>query len=562
MHPATVVVWLSVLLLVSLTLWYDRRGRPPARAPWGVWPNDERDLTAISRYALARPNAAIRLMDDRTWADLNLDDVFRVLDRTESLVGQQVLYDRLRSTPGTHLEAFEHLVVRFATDEEARSQAQRALRRIRRADAHELQWLLEPGSFAIKRWHVVFPILAVTMLGAALTASVSFLGVLLLLAGTVIAVALRATAARGLSVAGGAFRQVDPLLTAAAALRPLTRPETASLTSALDNLADLQAVRRVARWAGRDSSGAVYGEISGVIREYLNLLFALDGNVLYFGARVLRAHGESLLSLAHAVGEIDAALSVASYRAAVPGWARPTFTVDGPAVFEGLRHPLVPDAVPSSLTLAPPYGVIITGANMSGKTTLLRALGVNITLAQSIATCLLDRYVAPVLVVRSYIGRADDPATGRSYYLVEVESVLGLVAASRSTARHLFLFDELFRGTNTVERIAAGEAVLAALVSPPEPGEQRHVVVAATHDQELVDLLGSTYTSFHFSDQVNDDGLSFDYQLRPGAATTRNAIALLRLKGAPAALVAHATERARAMDAERRGRRSSPPPQP
>jgi DNA mismatch repair ATPase MutS len=107
----------------------------------------------------------------------------------------------------------------------------------------------------------------------------------------------------------------------------------------------------------------------------------------------------------------------------------------------------------------------------------------------------------------------------------------------------------LFRGTNTVERIAAGEAVLNALLASPAAG---HIVIAATHDLELVDLLKDRYAAFHFADAVGESGLAFDYLLRPGPATTRNAIALLGLRGAPPSLVERALARARALDEARR----------
>jgi DNA mismatch repair ATPase MutS len=249
-----------------------------------------------------------------------------------------------------------------------------------------------------------------------------------------------------------------------------------------------------------------------------------------------------LLNVIAGVGEVDAAISIASYRAGTTGWTRPHFLPPGaPAVFEGIRHPLLTDAVPNSLHIDATRGVIVTGSNMSGKTTFLRTVGVSTVLAQTINTCIADRYDAPPLMVRSCIGRADDPASGKSYYLVEVDAVLATVHAAAGARAHLLLFDELFRGTNAVERIAAGEAVLRALVAPqPDGRRSEHIVLAATHDQELVDLLDPVYAAFHFTDTVTDDDLSFDYRLQSGPSTTRNAIALLRLREAPAELVARA----------------------
>jgi DNA mismatch repair ATPase MutS len=119
--------------------------------------------------------------------------------------------------------------------------------------------------------------------------------------------------------------------------------------------------------------------------------------------------------------------------------------------------------VPNSIELAPPHGVLVTGSNMSGKSTFLRTIAINVVLAQTINTCLADVYEAPIYQLRTCIGRADDLLTGKSYYLVEVESVITLVRSSESAEPHLFIFDELFRGANAVERIAAAVAVLAVM---------------------------------------------------------------------------------------------------
>jgi DNA mismatch repair ATPase MutS len=173
-------------------------------------------------------------------------------------------------------------------------------------------------------------------------------------------------------------------------------------------------------------------------------------------------------------------------------------------------------------------------------------------MAQTIATCLADAYAAPRFVVRSVIGRADDLLSGKSYYAVEVEAVLALVRAGKTDVPHLFLFDEMFRGTNAVERIAAGEAVLASLVAAPQAAPRPHVAIAATHDRELVDLLQARYASCHFTDSVGPNGLVFDFKIHPGPATSRNAIALLKLAGAPDDLVEQALNRAAELDSLRR----------
>lgn len=532
------------------------------RTGWGQLRVRDRDMTAIAAYYRHRAgiDGPDRSIDDRTWADLNMDDLFADLDRTESVVGRQVLYARLRSAPmGRHLEAFEALVTRVTSDAPARERALVALARLRDPSGYDIWRLTEPGVMQAKPWYAVVPFLAVAMLSALVAVPFWPPALLILVAGSIVSLSIRTTVARQLLVVSGAFRQLDALVAAAGACAGLSGADTTALlgTMAADS-ARLSRLRRIASWVSRDASSAVSGQLGGLFLEYLNLLFCLDANALFFGARELAARGPELLRVVNAVGEVDAALSVASYRAGVTGWTRPQFRHPGSAsAMTAIRHPLLPDAVPNTIVIDIRRGAIITGSNMSGKTTFLRTVGVTAVLAQTINTCLAAEYRSPAFVVRTCIGRADDPASGKSYYLVEVESVLALVNWSRTATPHLFLFDELFRGTNAVERIAASEAVLHALVAPGPDGRAcPHAVLAATHDQELVDLLRETYAAYHFTDTIDEQGLSFDFRLQPGAATTRNAILLLRLRGAPDDLVEHALTRAAELDRQRPSFRS------
>jgi DNA mismatch repair ATPase MutS len=319
-------------------------------------------------------------------------------------------------------------------------------------------------------------------------------------------------------------------------------------------------LKTISRWVSGDPlmlsvqsslAATVVSDFMSVVYDYANVVLPLNSAGVYLGIARLKRDAAALLDMVAAIGDVDAAVSVASLRAGQSRWTPPTFLPGSHVVMTEAIHPLVADAVPNSVELRPGTGMLVTGSNMSGKSTFLRTLGVTAVMAQSLHTCLADAYAAPMLAVRSCIGRADDLLAGKSYYLVEVEALLGLVQASVSTTPHLFLLDEMFRGTNAVERIAAGRSVLIELVDDGKP----HMVVAATHDNELVDLLAGPYAPFHFGDALTDETLTFDHQLRPGRATSRNAIALLRLNGAPPALVERALASAAELDRQRAGER-------
>ena len=515
---------------------------------------------AASHRARVSEYAAVETLDDRTWNDLLLDDVFGAIDHTESTLGQHALYHRLRSLHAIDdLNAFEALVDRFSQSAPDRERAQRALFRLRDSHGYNLWWLAKPDALALPRWFAVFPVMALTVL-ILLALVPAFPPAIVVLAAVVgINVFVHYTMLGRLAAATAAFRQLAPVIATGQALTFLEGagidPVVAPMAKNAPRLFRLKTISRIVSGdplmlSVSPQPGAVFAaELVNVIFDYLNMLIPLTATGLYFGAADLRAHGRGLLDLMSAAGDVDVALSVASLRAGRTDWTRPVLNPgDEQATIVDARHPLVTDAVPNSITLTAGRGVLVTGSNMSGKSTFLRTVGLSAVLSQTIHTCFATEYRAPVYRVRSCIGRSDDLLTGRSYYLVEVESLLGLVRLAETPQPHLFLLDELFRGTNAVERIAAGQAVLLELVSGPD-GARPHVALAATHDNELVDLLAGTYVPCHFGDRMTDDGLTFDYRLQTGRATSRNAIALLQLKGAPQRLIDRALARAIAMDA-------------
>ena len=228
-------------------------------------------------------------------------------------------------------------------------------------------------------------------------------------------------------------------------------------------------------------------------------------------------------------------LAAARLRGETPT-CRPEFTDGKYLRAEEVIHPLIGDCVPNTLELDG-TGLLLTGSNMSGKTTFIRTLVLNALLAETLDICFAEAYTAPYMKIYSSIRISDDIAEGTSYYLQEVLTVKRFIDASQEPAPCLFALDELFKGTNTTERIAAGKAVLAHLNRGP------HLVLVSTHDVELADLLRKDgYELHHFREEVIDGKLVFDYQLHTGPLTTRNAIRILEMYDYPRDLIAEAYE--------------------
>jgi DNA mismatch repair ATPase MutS len=271
------------------------------------------------------------------------------------------------------------------------------------------------------------------------------------------------------------------------------------------------------------------------VMEYLNIYFLWDISGFYSAIYKIRQHISELREMYMTIGYLDSMIAIASFRQEYPLYCRPSFNTKMFNVND-LYNPLLTKPVPNSF-IFDTNNFLITGSNMSGKTTFLKTTGVNAILAQTIHTVMAESYEAPFLQVISSIGKEDNLLLGKSYYLAEVESILRLLKASESETIHLFILDEIFRGTNSVERLAASIEVLNYLAN------NKDYVLVATHDLQLSDFLKDNYKNFHFREKVCDEGLTFDYKIHPGISTTRNAIALLKYVGYPQSIVENAFKR-------------------
>ena len=172
--------------------------------------------------------------------------------------------------------------------------------------------------------------------------------------------------------------------------------------------------------------------------------------------------------------------------------------------------------------------LLLTGSNMSGKTTFIRTIAINSILAQAFNICFAERYQAPFFKVFTSIRIADDITDNTSYYLEEVLSIKKALEASEEKAPYLFVLDEIFKGTNTIERVSGGKAILSYLNKGP------HMVMVSTHDIELTELLSEeSYELFHFTEQIDKENLIFDHKLKKGKLKTRNAIRILEMYDYP-----------------------------
>jgi hypothetical protein len=280
----------------------------------------------------------------------------------------------------------------------------------------------------------------------------------------------------------------------------------------------------------RSGAGILHFIIQALTLWDLHVFFALD--------RWRRRAGPAVRGWMSALGELDALSAFAQVAFDNPSWVLPQLdpaaaSLDG----QQIGHPLIPDdrRVANDVTVGPPGTLLlITGSNMSGKSTLLRAIGLNTVLAQAGAPVCAAWMRLPPVDLETSIRVQDSLEQGLSYFMAALARLKALVdRARRPDAAHgsrmvLYLLDEVLQGTNTAERSIAVRGIARHLLDAGAIG------VMTTHDLAIAGEapLDRAAHLAHFSETVDDDGgMTFDYRLRPGLATSRNALRLMRAIG-------------------------------
>ncbi len=531
----------------SLLAMPGRRRLEELRERWGK--GSSRDPWLASRYfeLITAGKERSSYVDDRTWNDLEFPRIFADMDTTVTRLGSQFLYSQLRIYPDRPSSVPEgyRTYRALAADANLRERIQLTLAYLSpdsyASVAENLFGTLAPNlkhRRFLTLWSATAVILTIATAGLLAFATaippLSIVPFLIMLALNFAIIGRMAPEATRLTdTLGGIYR-----LTRVA--EALSRIETTAPVPQLRELASARAVHGDARRAFRTFS-ALQKTLALGIPVWLNLLF------LWEWVAYMRTHDRlaglrrELRPIFTLVASLDAAVALASFLHRFPEHCRPSFA---PAIVEidAGRHPLLASGVPNSISLRN-RSALVTGSNMAGKTTFIKMIATNLILARTIGICFASRAVFPLSGVRACIHSEHSIASGKSHYFSELEAMKSFFDEATGETPPMFVIDEPFSGTNTVERIAAAKEVLDVL--------SRHSpVLATTHDVELQDILKHRFDMFHFTENPDVEGF-FDFRIRTGACGEGNALRLLAKIGFPAAITAEAARFAASFAARR-----------
>ncbi|MEZ5489373.1 MAG: hypothetical protein R3F50_03530 [Gammaproteobacteria bacterium] len=495
-----------------------------------AWENPrhwDRDLSSISAlFELTQSELGKTTVDDKTWLDLDLNSLFRKIDATMTSVGQQYLYRKLRTleSPDGCLEDDYYVASLLQEDQATREKLQIWIGMLKEGDAKSVTKVLFSN----------FPVVNFPILGIALWSLFSVITIVF-----------------GLVSGGGYLFLILPILIANFSLARYFERVTDNASYVLPYLYIVIAVSE--RLAGLTLEPRIPAcmrlkELKKPIRKVrkalklvsisqnhesilinnmmylINLAFPYDVIAYSLSMKKVISEIDVMRSCFLSIGSLDASISIAAYLNHHPQTCNPELTDELVIELQDAYHPLLEEYVSNSFSTNG-RSALITGSNMAGKTTFIKTIGVNLVLSRTLWICHADYARFPVVDIFSSIKTADGLEEGKSFYFSELERIKQFLEMAKRGHKCLILIDEIYRGTNTVERIAGSAAVLQELAT-------NNLVFVTTHDIELANYLNEQFDLWYF-EETGSRTNPFDYKLRSGVCRTRNAIKLMENMGYP-----------------------------
>lgn len=495
---------------------------------WGQVPEEE--YTSESLRSLATYYRSIKDdrqdVDDITWNDVDMDSIFMLMNNTSSAMGEEYLYSLLRKVKlsGEELLERNRLMEFFQKDAEKRIQLQSALRKmgkLRNVSVYEyinqLDSLEQKSS--LPHYVMAFGLIA-AILFIFVNPPIGGFATFVVIANNIIRYYKRkAEIDAYFTVCSYIIRLLDCIKDITKLDIPDIKTYQEQLENASKQFAKFKKGSRVV--AGKNP----VGDPLDIVLDYERMLFHTD--LIKFNSMLdcFKKNRHNLNLMFVLIGTLDSMIAAASFRTMLDYYCLPELKAGGKPFLEaeGLFHPIIEEPVTNSIEAN--QCVLITGSNASGKSTFIKTLAINAILSQTIFTSTCKSYKASYFMIASSMALQDNIFSKESYYIVEIKSLKRILDRLNSEVPTLCFVDEVLRGTNTLERIAASSQILYSF------SEGNAMCFAATHDIELTHILENYYSNYHFQEQIVDNNILFDYKLFKGRAISKNAIKLLGVMG-------------------------------
>ncbi|MFR3684008.1 MAG: MutS-related protein [Enterococcus sp.] len=475
-------------------------------------------------------------IDDLTWYDLDMQAIFELINGTYSSIGSEALYQRLRNFHFNQTDDLEELIQFYQENPEIREKIQFHFASLGKHDNNfTKQYIANGKKEKLGNLGLYVLLGALPLISLVLLVVIGPIGIFLLLGSILFNVIFYMTKKAKLETELESMRYLVQSISLANKLATIPTPRQAEIRK------NSIPLKSIAKWGF--SFRVKSNSEADMLFEYLNLAFMIPFIAYNFVITRLSKYNQEAINLWSVLGEMEVAAAVLNFRTYFPVSCQPEFA-EGGIKAEDIYHPLVEYSVVNPVDWQ--RNTLVTGSNASGKSTYVKSIAISAILSQTINTAIAEQLTMQPGHVLTSMAVEDDILAGDSYFVAEIKSIKRLLNQVEKGARCYCFIDEILKGTNTIERIAASSSVVTWLADYPS------LSFVATHDIELTEMLKKHCDNVHFEETVTEDqGITFDYVLKQGPAVTRNAIALLKVMDYPEKIVDQAQKEARYFDEQR-----------
>lgn len=529
----TIFILLIVFVFMVVFLWNQNKNRSMYKKRLEtLWHKESdreyssEDLEYISHFYRNNNNGDLHHIDDITWNDFNMDSLYAFINKSLSSIGDEYLYALLR-TPvydETELLNRDRLIEFFQNNPIERTDIQMIFKGIGRcssvsdniADLDELK-------LGNNRIHVFFAtLLIISLLIIPFNTLVGTVLLIVVLINNILQYAIRKSKIELFFIS---LKNIMYTLNGAEKIENLKMHELDKYIALIKRKREPFAKFSKLFFLLSHPSANELNPLEfllGILRTCLHIDLILFNSMV----KAIQLNMEPLREMIGTLGEIESCISIASFRERLPFYSKPSLLQEGKLFISGdsIYHPLIKGAVSNSIYAE--KSILVTGSNASGKSTFLRTIGINAILSQTLFTSPSKNYKSVYLKIYSSMAITDNLFLNESYYIAEIKSIKRILDSIEDKDSHtLCIIDEVLRGTNTIERIAASTHILKKISS------EKNLCIAATHDIELTRTLDEYYDNYYFSENIIDNDILFDYKIKKGISNTHNAIQLLKYIG-------------------------------
>lgn len=527
-----------IILIISVMEIYNRlKLRAMVKSKWGTFPStrffDKEESLRDAWYTAKKYRKYDSEVDEITWYDLDGFTLFERINATYSSVGSEALYQRLRNfnfSEDSH-DRLETLIEYYEQNPQIREAIQFQFACLGKQDKNNVEsYLSETRNQVLPNTKLYLfcgslPIAAVALL-LLFPNTVSIVLLLGSILFNVIYYQIKKEKLQRELICMGYLVQT---VVCAKKLAKVKTPFQEELANNLKPLASMTKFGISFRMKSNSEAEMMF--------DYFAMIFMLPFISYNFVLEKLTNYETQAKEMWRLLGELEVAAAVLNFRKVMPDTSQPVFSKGIQVKGEEVYHPLLASPVPNEVNWT--KNTLVTGSNASGKSTYVKSVAISCILSATIHTALATKFQLPFAHILTSMAVEDDIFEGDSYFVAEIKSVKRVLDLAETRVPCLCFIDEILKGTNTIERIAASSSMVHWLADYPS------LAFVATHDIELTEILKESCDNVHFQEQVTkEQGVSFDYRLRQGPSTTRNAIQLLQVLNYPQRIVAQAKKEA------------------